>query len=197
MPRYHLIALLLLPLLLPGCNRDVTPWHGRDIQGVMPDLAFTLTNDSGHPVTAADYTGKLVLLYFGYTHCEDVCPTTLNTLSTAVRNLGREADRVKILFVSVDPRRDTPEVMRHHAMHFSQQVVGLSGSDTQLYDLARRYRVAYNYGEPDTGGNYEVYHSSAIFVFDAHGRVRLLLVQNQLDTAAVTGDLRRLLDSSS
>jgi len=197
MSRSLLIALLLPLLLVPACGRNESPWQGRNIQGVMPDLAFSLTDDSGHTVTGANFAGKIVLLYFGFTHCEDVCPTTLSTLTKAVRTAGYDADQVRIVFVSVDPRRDTPEVLRSYSAHFSPYVTGLSGTEAQLGDVARRYRVAYNYGEPDADGDYEVYHSSAIFVFDARGKVRLLLQQQQLDAAAVANDLRRLMVSAS
>ncbi len=197
MPRLHLITLLLLSLLLNGCGRDSAHWHGRNIQGVMPDLTFTLAADKRHMATAGDYSGKAVLLYFGFTHCEDVCPTTLMTLSHAVSALGPDANKVRIVFVSVDPQRDTPAVLQRYATHFSPQVDALSGTDEQLEVLTRRYRVAYSYGDPDTEGNYEVYHSSAIFVFDAHGKVRLLFEQQQLNVPAVTDDLQRLMNSIS
>ena len=186
---------LLLTLLLVGCDRQSAVWHGHDLTGVMPDLAFSLVDDNGHAVTASDYAGKTVLLYFGFTHCEDVCPTTLATLSRAVNALGADSRRVRILFVSVDPHRDTPAILQRYAEHFSPQVVALTGTRSQLDHLTRRYRVAYSYGNADARGDYEVYHSSAIFVFDARGKVRLLL-QEQLGAAAITEDLQRLLSDS-
>ena len=184
-------ALAVLGLLLAGCGSD-TQWHGRNLHSLLPDLAFTLHDGRGHTVTASDYSGKVVLLYFGFAQCDDVCPTTLTTLARAVTSLGDEAERVRILFVSVDPRRDTPEVLRHHARHFSPQLIALSGSDLQLHELTRRYRVAYGYGATDANGAYEVYHSSAIFVFDGRGQARLLL-KEELGATAIAADLRRLL----
>lgn len=193
MSRPHLIALLVL--LLAGCSGEPVPWHGRNIQHVMPDLAFTLTDNAGHQVTAGDYRGKVILLYFGYAHCNDVCPTTLSTLTRAVRSLGEQADQARILFVSVDPQRDSPEVLHHHAMHFSPYVAGLTGNEKQLAEFAKRYRVSYSYGEPDVNGDYEVYHSSAIFVFDRDGKVRLLQ-EEKLGAEAIADDLRHLLNTS-
>ena len=193
MPRYRLIVLVML--LLAGCGSDSSPWHGHNLYHFMPDLAFSLVDHTGHEVTAADYSGKVVLLYFGFAHCNDVCPTTLTTLSRAVRKLNNQADQVRILFVSVDPQRDTPEVLHHHATHFSSQVVGLTGNADHIAELAKRYRVSYSYGEPDAQGDYEVYHSSSIFVFDRDGKVRLLQ-EEKLGADAIADDLRRLLNTS-
>ncbi len=194
MLRFFLTTIFAATLSLSGCSGDAVPWHARDIDGLMPQLAFTLTDARGMPARAADYRGKVVLLYFGFTHCTDVCPTTLATLSRAVRGLGRDAAGIRILFVSVDPQRDTPAVLQRYAAHFSPWVVGLSGKPKQLDALAQRYRVSYSYGKRDAGGDYEVYHSSAVFVFDRNGRVRLL-VDPQQGAAAIAEDLRRLLDA--
>lgn len=184
---------LLLCLFLSGCGKTPTTWHGKDITGLMPDLLFKLEDAQGQPVTALDYQGKLVLLYFGFTHCEDLCPTTLTTLTAALHRMGNDATRVRILFVSVDPQRDSPALLRQFATHFAPQVIAASGSDAQLQQLAKRYRVTYSYGDKDREGNYEVYHSSAIFVFDGRGKVRLLLDQ-QLGAVNIAEDLEQLLN---
>lgn len=188
------LILLLIPLLLLACTRP-SSWHGRDIKGIMPDLAFRLTDAAGQPVTAKDYAGKITLLYFGFTHCGDVCPETLATLAAATRRLGADADRVRVLFVSVDPKRDTAKVLRRFTAHFSPQTVGLSGDDAQLQALSKRYRVSYSYGKPDAAGDYEVFHSSAIFVFDGRGRIRLLTDQQE-GAANIADDLKRLIAES-
>ena len=188
------LIVLLIPLLLTGCGRT-PPWHAQDIRGVMPDLAFHLNDDFGKPVTEKGYAGKITLLYFGFTHCGDVCPATLTTLSAALRHLGTDADRVRVLFVSVDPKRDTPAVLHDYTAHFSPQVVGLSGDDEQLQTLSKRYRVSYSYGKPDADGDYEVYHSSAIFAFDSSGRTWLLMDQKE-GAANIAADLRRLIAES-
>lgn len=192
MPRSRLIALLLIPMFMVACGREGTAWHGRNIKGVLPNLEFTLTGDGAKAITSADFSGNVVMLYFGFTHCEDVCPVTLTTLTSAVRKLDKDADRVRILFVSVDPARDTPAVLQRYAAHFSPQVVALSGNDVQLKALTKRYRVAYSYSDPDADGNYEVYHSSAIFVFDGQGKVRLLQ-EEKLGAEAIAEDLRQLI----
>ena len=135
---------------------------------------FGLTDDNGKPVAGADFKGKVVLMYFGYTHCPDVCPLTLTQLHVILDRLGAPADRVRILFVSVDPARDTPAIMHDYVNAFDKRAVGLVGSNADVEALAKRYRSAFT-REPDRGdGNYEVSHSSAIYIFDGQGKARLL-----------------------
>ncbi|KRE88843.1 electron transporter [Frateuria sp. Soil773] len=177
----RLARLCLWPLLLAGilllaaCQRDAAmPWRLTDIGGHMPDLDFSLTDDHGKPVTGADYRGKVVLLYFGYTHCPDVCPLTLAQLHVVMQRLGPLADGARILFVSVDPARDTPQVMHAYVNAFDPRAVGLSGTPRAVEALSKRYRSAFT-REPDKGdGQYEVSHSSAIYLFDRTGKARLL-----------------------
>jgi protein SCO1/2 len=177
-PRLLRLALLLLPLagalLLGGCHRDALPFKLTDISGHMPDLRFRLIDDDGKAVTAADYRGKVVLLYFGYTHCPDVCPLTLAHLHVTLQKLGKAADGVRILLVSVDPARDTPAVLHAYVNAFDKRAVGLTGSPGAIEALVKRYRASFT-REPDSkDGNYEVSHSSAIYVFDRDGRARVL-----------------------
>lgn len=176
-PRLRLAALLLFALgtaLLAGCQRDELPWKLTQVTGHMPDLDFTLVDDSGKQVSGADYRGKVVILYFGYTHCPDVCPLTLAQLHVVMQRLGPLADDARILFVSVDPARDTPDVMHAYVNAFDPRAVGLSGTPRAIEALSKRYRSAYT-REPDKGdGQYEVSHSSALYVFDRDGKARLL-----------------------
>lgn len=190
-----LCALFLgLTLVLSGCNKSEAPWHGENITGVMPNLAFQLTDENGQTVTAQNFLGKVTLLYFGYTHCPDVCPTTLSTLAHALKAMdSKKADEVRVLFVSVDPKRDTPELLKSYTNAFAPQVIGLTGDPQQLDALSKRYRVSYGYGKPDQNGNYEVYHSSAIFVFDGTGKIRLLSKDSN-GSANIAQDLTRLVD---
>jgi len=190
--RMALSLLLTLSTLLAGCGSDGPPWALRDISGLLRPLQFSLHDSDGQPRHADDYHGKLVLLYFGYTHCPDVCPTTLATVTQAIRRLGDNADRVRLLFVSVDPSRDTPAVLKRYANAFGPQVVGLSGSQQQLQALSKRYRLSYGYDQPDAKGRYAVSHSSAVFIFDADGQGRLLGLESAPSTDFQT-DLERLL----
>jgi protein SCO1/2 len=191
--RRRLIAAAALGLLAAtwGCGKQEQPWHSTNITGLMPDLDFTLTDGQGRSVTAADFQGKTCLVYFGFTHCRGICPTTMATLAAAVRDLGPDADQVRVLFVSVDPRRDSPTVLDRYQARFGPQVVGLTGEMPALRALARRYRVGFSYDPPGADGNYVVNHSSAIFAFDGRGRVRLLM-REEAGVPALAADLRRL-----
>jgi protein SCO1/2 len=178
----HWLMLLMLALgasLLTGCHRDDgIEWRLTNVSGHMPDLDFQLVDDQGKSVSGQDYRGKVVLLYFGYTHCPDVCPLTLAQLHVVMQRLGPLADGARILFVSVDPARDTPEVMHAYVNAFDPRAVGLSGSPREIEALSKRYRSAFT-REPDRAdGQYEVSHSSAIYVFDSQGKARLLATPN-------------------
>lgn len=184
---------LLVLLGVAGCGRNASqPWNLLNITGHMPALRFTLIRDDGQTVTQKAYLGNPVLLYFGYTHCLDVCPTTLADLATALRQLGPDANQVRVLFVSVDPARDTPAVLKSYVKHFGPWFVGLTGSQAQLRALTQRLRVTYQLGEPDARGDYEVYHSSTVFIFDRQGDTRLLTSQSD-KPEAIAADLNRLL----
>lgn len=190
---YVMLTALCLTVLLGGCDQQ--SWQTTSINGLMPDLDFTLVNESGQKVDADDYSGKVRLLFFGFTHCPKACPLTLGKLSLVLNNLGAISDDARVLFVSVDPERDTPAVLDEYTDSFASQVIGLTGSQSQLQSLARRYRVAYSYGEGYPGKRYRVYHSSAVFVFDRRGEIRLIFQSND-SIEAVTHDLRSLLNES-
>ena len=190
------IACLLLVPLLSGCNQQPLPFTLTNVSGHMPDLDFKLTDDHGKAVTGADYRGKVALLYFGYTHCPDVCPLTLAQLHVVMQKLGPLADGVRILFVSVDPTRDTPDVMHAYVNAFDPRVVGLSGSARDVEALSKRYRSAFT-REPDgKDGSYEVSHSSAVYVFDRDGHARVLSTPASAQDDLVH-DLRLLLDQGN
>ncbi len=182
-----------LALLAACSSSEPKHWDLNYIAGDMPPLQFTLVGESGKPMTAATFVGKVVVLYFGYTHCPDVCPTTLTDLAQALRLLGSQAGSVRILFVSVDPQRDTPAVLESYASAFAPQVVGLTGDEAELKALTKRYRVTYSLGRPDAHGNYVVYHSSAVFIFDSRGQVRLIADDSD-QAPAIAHDLKQLLD---
>ena len=187
--------LVFVLFMLGGCEDGSQPWALRDISGLLPPLAFELHDGSGRPRSASDFAGQVTLVYFGYTHCPDICPTTLARLAGVVRRLGTTGEGIRILFVSVDPARDTPPVLQAYARAFGPQVVALSGTQAQLTRLAKRYRISYGLGEPGADGQYEVSHSSGIFIFDRDGEARLLATSADTDDGLVT-DLTRLVAGS-
>lgn len=180
--------------LLAACGHAPPPWQLNDVRGHLPDLQFNLTNDNGKPVTAADFRGKYVVMYFGYTHCPDVCPLTLVHLHLVMQKLGADAGKVQILFVSVDPARDTPQVLHQYVSAFDPRIVGLTGTPVQIASMAKNYRAAFNRDATQAGGGYQVSHSSGIYIFDRTGHARLL--GTSADTVdAITHDLKLLIES--
>ncbi|WP_192035033.1 SCO family protein [Halomonas sp. YLGW01] len=182
---------ILVSLSLAGCSDP--NWHATDISEVMPALDLSLVNEDGKPVEEDDFLGTTTLLYFGYTHCPDVCPTSLARLTAAIKKLDEpDRDDVQVLFVSVDPERDTPAVLKRYTDVFGPQFIGLTGTTAQLHALTNRYRISYSYGEEDANGNYDVSHSSGIFAFDSEGQARLLMRDSDpIDT--LVSDIRRLI----
>lgn len=182
--------------LLGACSRDAHPYRLADVSGHLPNLDFTLTADDGRPVTGDSFSGHTAFVYFGYTHCPDVCPETMARLMQVIAKLGPDAKNVRILFISVDPARDTPQALHAYVDAFDpQHAVGLTGTDRQIKSIARRYRVAYQTEQRDPDGGYEVTHSSAVYVFDARGRARLLATDNDAPDV-IAQDVRRVIEET-
>jgi protein SCO1/2 len=182
----RLFCALFLSLFLAGCDGG-EPWHMTNVSGGPPRLSFTLTNADGARVTGADYRGKVVALYFGFTHCPDVCPAALANLADVAKRVNNPDFR--ILFITVDPDRDTRQVLREYAAAFTPQMEGLTGTANQLADVARRYRVAHGVKK---GPPYEVMHSNAVFFFDRSGKARLATLDSSRP-AEMAADVSRLL----
>lgn len=192
-----LLALLVAGLLLAGCHgAGPLPFRLTNLTGHMPQLEFTLTNDEGKTVSAEDYRGKVVLLFFGYTHCPDVCPLTMAHLHVVMQKLGQRADDARILFVSVDPGRDTPAILHAYVNAFDSHAVGLTGKPRAVEALVKRYRSAFTREPASKDGNYEVSHSSAIYVFDRDGKPRVLFTPASTQDDLVH-DLQLLLGNGS
>jgi protein SCO1 len=195
-----LVGIGLVLAVLSGCGSGAK-WHAIDVSGSWPPLEFTMTRASdGKQVTQADYRGQTVMIYFGYTYCPDVCPTTLSHISDILKRLGSDAQHVRVLFVTVDPNRDTLPVLAAYVKHFAPQIDGLRGTPDQLAALSRRYRVVYSVTPQTPNHPYEVTHSSAIYVFDGSGAARLLvasLASATPDLAGTASDLRRLVDETN
>lgn len=172
-------------------------WHNIDVSGYVPPLSFNMMDaTTGKPVTAADFQGKLVMLYLGYTQCPDVCPLTMQRVTEVLKRLGKDAADVQFLFVTVDPNRDTLPLLKQYTSAFSPNFVGLRGDANQIAKMARRYRLAYSVTPANKTHPYEVTHSSAIYVFGRDGNPKLLvasLATTTPDIAGTADDLRHLM----
>jgi len=192
MPAFKFAFTLFLLVLLESCNQPPN-WNASNISGVMPDLEFELTGPDGEPVEASSLHGKPLLLFFGFTSCPDVCPTTLTRLSVLIKQLGSKADDIRVVLVSVDPDRDTPSVMKRYTASFGPWLLGLTGPEGDLSRLRETYGVYAAMESSDSKGVYNVMHSAVIFAFDANGRARLL-ISDLDDSDAIVSDLNQLID---
>jgi protein SCO1/2 len=199
MPRRILVAgALAAALVLPGCDKlfgpPKSPFNAIDVTGTEMGGELRLADAGGNPRTLADYRGKVVIVSFGFTHCPDVCPTTLADLAKAVRMLEADASRVQVLFVTVDPKRDTPEVLRQYVPNFHPDFVALRGDESATQAATKAFHV---YAKERAGASPEAYtvdHSSQSFVLDREGRLRLI-VPYGAKPEAVAADLKVLLRS--
>lgn len=178
-------------LMLMAC-KPAHEWHGNNISGSMPELEFRLTGPDGQMVDAESLRGKHVMVFFGFTNCPDVCPTTLTQLKVVMKNLEDKADDVQVLLVSVDPDRDSPEVMKAYTAAFGPWLLGLTGAEEDLDNFRKTYGVYASMQSSDEKGQYNVMHSPAVFVFDAQGQARLLFTDVS-DSGAVAADIQQLI----
>ena len=195
LPLFRLIAFVTAVAacvaIVAGCAGHRPDWQLTDLTGHLPDLAFTLQSADDAHLTADDFRGDVTLVFFGYAHCPDICPMTMARLGQVVKRLGADAKRVRILFISVDPRRDSPAMLRDYAHAFSPQAVGATGTPAQIEALAKRYRVAYQADPPDANGDYQVMHGKAVYVFDGAGHARLMISDTD-SPDAIVHDLKEL-----
>jgi protein SCO1 len=160
---------LLVAVLLLGAGGFL--WLTGTTGGPRIGGPFTLMNDSGKTVTNKEFRGKYMLVYFGYTYCPDVCPTTLNSIAQAMDRLGAKADRVQPIFITVDPQRDTPPVMKQYVSAFTPSLIGLTGTPAQIAAVAKEYRVYYAKHVTGPGPNdYSMDHSSIIYLMGPDGK---------------------------
>jgi protein SCO1/2 len=183
---------ILLTLVVAGCAPE--KFRATDITGGNFAREFQLTGHDGKGRTLADFRGKVVLLFFGFTHCPDICPTTLAKFAQAAKQLGADANRVQFLFVTVDPERDTPEVLARYAPAFDPRVIGLYGDAQAIARTAKEFKVFFQKQPGKTPESYSVDHSAGTFVFDREGRVRLFVSHNQ-SIKDLVHDIRLLLAS--
>ena len=168
---------LVLAATLTACEpRASKPaFHATDITGATFARDFSLTDHNGQPRKLADFRGKLVALFFGYTHCPDVCPTTMTDLAAAIKSLGPEGNKVQVLFVTVDPARDTAALLKQFVPAFNPTFLGLRPTPEQLKLLAAEYKVVYQKNPGASTADYLMDHSAGTYIYDPQGRLRLLI----------------------
>ncbi len=196
-PRRRLLVACAAGPLLVACDwlagkSDTPTFYSTDITGADFARRLELPDADGRARTLADWRGKVVVVFFGYTHCPDFCPTTMAELAQVKASLGAAADRVQVLFVTIDPERDTPAILKAYVANFGPEFVGLRGSAEQTAAAAKEFKVFYAKAPGKTPDSYSMDHSAASFVFDPQGRVRLY-VQYGADPKALAADVRQLL----
>jgi protein SCO1/2 len=181
---------LLLALFVAACSPPAPTFKATDISGVEWGSGdFELTAHTGKPAKAADFQGKVVIMFFGFTHCPDVCPPTMAKLAVLMQRLGDDAKRVQVLFITVDPKNDTVKQLAGFVPHFNPTFIGLTGSDKEIAAVANEYKVAYG---KNPKSSTLVDHSTGILVKDAKGKLRLL-VKNDVPVEDLEHDVRLLL----
>jgi len=188
-------ALALLVLAVVVAIRFLNPphtWTGMFMEPPMPVNDFSLTAAGDKPVHISDFRGKLVALYFGYTYCPDVCPTTLAELAAAMHDLGAEAKQVQVVFVSVDPDRDTPARLAEYVANFDPSFIGITGTPAEIAAAATPLGIYYKAHEGTAATGYLIDHTATVLVLDRQGSIRLL-VPFGATGAEIAGDLHALL----
>lgn len=189
--RNGLILILMWVLTACGTDNNTSGFVGTDITGAQFGKPLTLTDHNGQLRNMSDFTGKVVVLFFGYTHCPDVCPTTMNDLKQTMRLLGSKSDDVQVLFVTVDPERDTQEVLAQFVPHFDKRFIGLRGSLQEVAENMGSYKIFASKVKAE-GGNYSVDHSAGLYVFDKTGQVRVYMSYGQ-KPAEIAHDILKLM----
>jgi protein SCO1/2 len=183
--------------MLAACQPAPQPpvFQATDITGATFARDFRLTDHNGQVRTLSSFRGKVVAVFFGYTHCPDVCPTTLSDFAAALQQLGPQAKRVQVLFVSVDPQRDTPELLKQFVPAFNPSFLGMVADDETLKQLAKEYKVVYQKTSVKGSNDYLMDHSAGTYVYDPEGRLRLLMPYGS-SPDAIAQDLKALLRPS-
>jgi protein SCO1/2 len=195
----------LLPLLVAACALTVSlaacdklpgkqkvSFQNTDVTGLDYAKGFALTDHTGKPRSLADFKGKAVVVFFGYTQCPDVCPTTMAEMATVMQKLGPLADQVQVLFITLDPERDTQELLANYVPAFDKRFLGLRGTPDQTAKTAKEFKVFYSKVPGTDPGSYTIDHTAGSYVFDRDGRLRLFIRHGQ-GPDPIVHDLRQLL----
>jgi len=189
-----LLTLLCLFLSLSACSQTTKlDFTNTDVTGLDYANDFSMPDFNGKMRHLSDFKGKVVVMFFGYTQCPDVCPTTMAELSTVMKQLGPKADQVQVLFVSLDPERDTPKILSEYVPNFDKRFLGLVGDQAATQKIAKDFKIFYEKVPGKTPGSYSLDHSAGSYVFDKEGHIRLFVRFNQ-GPEPITHDLNLLLN---
>ena len=188
------LSVVAAPLLgLTGCERGQHSFHSTDITGAEYARDFKLVGHDGRTYTLADFRGKAVAVFFGFAQCPDVCPTNMTEWAEVRRRLGPLGDKLQVLFITIDPERDTEAVLSAYVPAFDPSFIGLRGDDAQTAQTAKAFKVFFQKVPGQTPGSYTMEHTAGSYVYDQQGRIRLFVRHGQgLD--ALTEDVRWLLE---
>ncbi|WP_353152460.1 SCO family protein [Herminiimonas fonticola] len=188
-----LLAMCVVVLGLSACGGKAPPaFTNTDVTGLAYGKDFSLPDHNGKLRTLADFKGKAVVVFFGFTQCPDVCPTTMLEMANVMKALGPDADKVQVLFVTVDPERDTPELLKQYVPAFDSRFLGLRGDLAETEKTAKEFKVFYQKVPGKTPGSYTIDHTAGSYVFDTQGRIRLFIRHGQ-GTEPIVHDLKILL----
>jgi protein SCO1 len=190
-----LLSLLAMALALAACDKvtqSPPSFKNTDVTGLQYAKDFSLTDHNGVRRSLADFKGKLVLVFFGFTQCPDVCPTTMAQLAAAMKQLGPQADQVQVLMVTVDPERDTAELLKQYVPAFDPRFLGLRGTLEETEQVAKEFKTYFSKVEGKTQGSYTMDHMANVYVFDQSGKVRLYVRPENFGEPLVH-DLKQLL----
>ncbi|MGH8802169.1 MAG: SCO family protein [Casimicrobiaceae bacterium] len=181
---------------MAGCAKEGPKFDASNITGASFGHDFSLQDPQGKTRTLEDFRGKVVVVFFGYTNCPDVCPATLAALAQAMKDLGNRASRVQVLFITVDPDRDTPSLLAEYVPAFDPRFLGLRGDDEATAKVAKEFHVIYDKVPGAAPGSYTVDHSAGSYVYDPKGRLRLYVANGQ-GPDVFAHDIGLLLDAAS
>jgi protein SCO1/2 len=191
-----LVAACALTVSLAACNKlpgkPKVSFQNTDVTGLDYAKGFALTDHTGKPRTLADFKGKVVVVFFGYTQCPDVCPTTMAEMASVMQKLGPLADQVQVLFITLDPERDTQQLLASYVPAFDKRFIGLRGTPEQTAKTAKEFKVFYAKVPGTDPGSYTIDHTAGSYVFDRDGRLRLF-IRHGPGPDPIGHDLRQLL----
>lgn len=194
--KYALMLAVSLSVVACGEKSNSQPqFNSVDITNANWGREFQLTDHNGKPRSLTDFRGKAVVMFFGYVNCPDVCPTTLTKLAGVLNTLGNDAQRVQVLLVTLDPKRDTPDILQKYVPAFHPSFLGLYGDEKATEQIAKEFKVFYQRQKPGASGFYTVDHGGGTFVFDPQSRIRLY-IGDEHSTYVIARDIKTLLTES-